>query len=198
MVKSPALGPLFVGRAACRAGLVAALLFLLPACAAPLVARAQDAGASDADPVPPVDPLLVARQYGRGRVLAYFTESDWRWATERAEDGGDRLLAVLWGRMARWAASRDEPDEAGPQIELSRDVARAGEEVSVRVEGIESGIRPRLSATGPGGSSPASRRERIQSSRPSSGRRSSRCDTWPVRSRAACTKRCSRPAATRT
>lgn len=79
--------------------------------------------------------LLAARQFGKGRVLAWCTESDWKWVLERSADEGDRLFATLWGRMVRWAASREAAGSDGPRIELSRRTVREGEEVEIALAG---------------------------------------------------------------
>ena len=94
-------------------------------------------------------PLLAVRQYGRGRVACFFTESDWRWVMERSGDGGDQLHSGLWGRMARWAARRSAPSEKGPSIQLSRRSVRLGEEVAVEVSEAVDPARVIVRATAP-------------------------------------------------
>lgn len=96
------------------------------------------------------EPLLAARRYGKGRALLWATESDWRWRTERAEDGGARLHEVLWSRMVRWAAGREDRGAGELRVRLDRESVRVGEEATVEVEGAAAS-RPAASVEAPGG-----------------------------------------------
>jgi hypothetical protein len=98
-------------------------------------------------------PLLVVRPYGKGRTVALFTESEWRWATERAQEGGADLLALLWGRMARWAAKRDDAARGGLGIRLSRRAVRTGEEVGMEVHGAADPSTVKVTVVRPDGRS---------------------------------------------
>lgn len=126
-----------------------ALLAMAPAArgaerAIPAGAEAREAprGASE--------PLLAARRYGKGRALLWATESEWRWRTERAEEGGARLLETLWSRMVRWVAGREDYRAGEVRVRLEREVVRAGEEAAVEVEGAAA-VAPAASVEAPGG-----------------------------------------------
>jgi hypothetical protein len=51
-------------------------------------------------------PLLVGREYGEGRVLAFAADSTWRWAMQGAIDQHRRF----WRQFVLWLARRDAPD----------------------------------------------------------------------------------------
>jgi hypothetical protein len=51
-------------------------------------------------------PLLVGREYGEGRVLAFAADSTWRWAMQGAVDQHRRF----WRQFVLWLARREAPD----------------------------------------------------------------------------------------
>ena len=51
-------------------------------------------------------PLLVAREYGAGRVLAFAADTTWRWVMQGAGDRHRRF----WRQLVLWLAKRDEAD----------------------------------------------------------------------------------------
>jgi hypothetical protein len=51
-------------------------------------------------------PLLVAREYGAGRVLAFAADTTWRWVMQGAGDRHRRF----WRQLVLWLAKRDESD----------------------------------------------------------------------------------------
>ena len=51
-------------------------------------------------------PLLVAREYGEGRVLAFAPDSTWRWVMQGARDQHRRF----WRQFVLWLARRDDQD----------------------------------------------------------------------------------------
>jgi len=51
--------------------------------------------------------LLVAREYGEGRVLAFAADSTWRWAMQGAGDQHRRF----WRQLVLWLARRDAAEE---------------------------------------------------------------------------------------
>ncbi len=97
-------------------------------------------------------PLLATRQYGEGRVVAWLTESDWRWVMQAGGEGESaRLFELLWGRMVRWAARRAVSQATDGSLELSRREVRAGEEVVVEV-GADAATSIAVRAIDPAGS----------------------------------------------
>lgn len=50
------------------------------------------------------DPLLVAKNYGTGRVAALAVDSTWRWVMQ----GADRAHRRFWRQFIFWLASRDD------------------------------------------------------------------------------------------
>ncbi|MDA0970023.1 MAG: hypothetical protein O3A60_06245, partial [Planctomycetota bacterium] len=50
------------------------------------------------------DPLLVAKNYGTGRVAALAVDSTWRWVMQ----GEDRAHRRFWRQFIFWLASRDD------------------------------------------------------------------------------------------
>ena len=51
-------------------------------------------------------PLLVAREYGLGRVLTFAADSTWRWVMEGSADAHRRF----WRQLVLWLARRDDAD----------------------------------------------------------------------------------------
>jgi hypothetical protein len=120
-----------------------------------LVRMAEEAGGDAAPAAPPGPPriLLAAQQYGRGRTIAYLTDSDWRWVMVRGAEGGRTLHARLWGQMARWVARRDDAGADGTlSVRLPRRVAMAGDRVRVEARGPRDRLgKIEVEAVGPGG-----------------------------------------------
>jgi hypothetical protein len=52
-------------------------------------------------------PLLVGREYGEGRVLAFAADSTWRWAMQGAADQHRRF----WRQLVLWLARQDDAEE---------------------------------------------------------------------------------------
>ncbi len=109
------------------------------------------AGARNAQAGSAAEVLLASRAFGRGRVLIYLTESDWRWRTERAEEGGERLLEALWSRMVRWAGRREE-ERGELRLRLEREVIRAGETLRFEIEAQPGSAAPAMALELPDGS----------------------------------------------
>jgi hypothetical protein len=65
----------------------------------PLAAAARPLAVSQAG-----DPLLVAKNYGTGRVAALAVDSTWRWVMQ----GEDRAHRRFWRQFIFWLASRDD------------------------------------------------------------------------------------------
>lgn len=96
--------------------------------------------------------LLSAQRFGAGRVALYATDSDWKWAMQARERGGEEALALLWGQLARWLANRQETaKKATTTLVLStdRDRYRPGDSVRVQARGAaaEEGLHKKLSVT---------------------------------------------------
>ena len=61
-------------------------------------------------------PLLVGREFGEGRVIAFAADSTWRWAMQGAGDQHRRF----WRQLVLWLAKRDEADEDTLWIRLAQ------------------------------------------------------------------------------
>lgn len=62
------------------------------------------------------EPLLVAKDYGRGRVLAFAGDSTWRWWLL----GHDQAHRRFWRQTVLWLARKDETHEGQVGIVLDR------------------------------------------------------------------------------
>ena len=65
---------------------------------------------------PAGQPLLVAREYGLGRVLAFAADSTWRWAMQGAAETHRRF----WRQLVLWLARRDDADGETLWLQLAR------------------------------------------------------------------------------
>lgn len=63
---------------------------------------------------PDKQPLLVATEYGAGRVLAFAGDSTWRWWMQGHEAEHKRF----WRQVILWLARKDQTDEGAVWIEL--------------------------------------------------------------------------------
>jgi len=61
-------------------------------------------------------PLLVAREYGLGRVLVFAVDSTWRWAME----GSSELYKRFWRQFVLWLARRDDFEGERLWLKLAR------------------------------------------------------------------------------
>jgi len=61
-------------------------------------------------------PLLVAREYGLGRVLTFAADSTWRWAMQGSAEAHRRF----WRQMVLWLARRDDADGETLWLKLAR------------------------------------------------------------------------------
>lgn len=61
-------------------------------------------------------PLLVAREYGEGRVLAFAADSTWRWVMQGGRDQHRRF----WRQFVLWLARRDEQDADSLWLRLAQ------------------------------------------------------------------------------
>jgi len=61
-------------------------------------------------------PLLVAREYGAGRVLAFAADSTWRWAMRGAAEQYRRF----WRQLVLWLARHDDADDERLWIRLAQ------------------------------------------------------------------------------
>ncbi|MEZ4469782.1 MAG: glutamine amidotransferase [bacterium] len=83
-------------------------------------------------------PVIVAQEFGQGRVLAVTTDSTWSWAFQAAADGGDnRHYYKLWGNAIRWLIQ--DPALKPVRVEADRDRYPLGTEVTLltRVVGAD-------------------------------------------------------------
>ena len=61
-------------------------------------------------------PLLVGREFGAGRVLAFAADSSWRWAMQGAVDQHRRF----WRQLVLWLARQDAADEDRLWVRLAQ------------------------------------------------------------------------------
>lgn len=61
-------------------------------------------------------PLLVAREYGAGRVLAFAADSTWRWAMQGAADQHRRF----WRQLVLWLARQDDVEQDSLWVRLAQ------------------------------------------------------------------------------
>jgi Mg-chelatase subunit ChlD len=61
-------------------------------------------------------PLLVAREYGAGRVLAFAADSTWRWAMQGAAEEHRRF----WRQLVLWLARKDDAEADSLWLRLSQ------------------------------------------------------------------------------
>lgn len=61
-------------------------------------------------------PLLVAQDYGNGRVLAFAGDSTWRWAMRGYESAHHRF----WRQVVLWLARKDQSTEGNVWVKLPR------------------------------------------------------------------------------
>ncbi len=73
------------------------------------------------------EPVLVAGNFGTGRVLAFAADTTWRWALS----GFRQQHARLWRQMILWLARREELDARGVWIRVEPRRAGVGQEVTI-------------------------------------------------------------------
>lgn len=61
-------------------------------------------------------PLLVAREYGMGRVLTFAADSTWRWVMKGAGDEHRRF----WRQLVLWLARKDDTDSDSVWLRLAQ------------------------------------------------------------------------------
>ena len=61
-------------------------------------------------------PLLVAREYGAGRVLAFAADSTWRWVMQGAGEQHRRF----WRQMVLWLAKQDDAEQDALWVRLAQ------------------------------------------------------------------------------
>jgi len=62
------------------------------------------------------EPLLVAREYGAGRVLAFAVDSTWRWAMQGAAEAHRRF----WRQLVLWLARKDGTENDSLWVRLAQ------------------------------------------------------------------------------
>ncbi len=75
-------------------------------------------------------PLIVSRIYGQGKVVAFLTDSLWRW---QLQPGAGRPYPLLWRQLTEWL-SPSEDERAGDALEIlgGASTFSAGEEIELR------------------------------------------------------------------
>jgi hypothetical protein len=61
-------------------------------------------------------PLLVAREYGEGRVLAFAADSTWRWVMQGAGEQHRRF----WRQLVLWLAKQDDAEQDALWVRLAQ------------------------------------------------------------------------------
>jgi len=84
-------------------------------------------------------PLLVAHQYGDGRVLAFAGDSTWRWVL----NGFGSAHSRFWLQVVLWLARKDQPTEGAVHIKLANRRFAPGQRVEFTLE-TESPTREKL------------------------------------------------------
>jgi hypothetical protein len=84
-----------------------------------------------------VEPLLLSRPYGQGKVLAVLTDSLWRWAMQPTDD---KPYAFFWRQVIEWMSPSTE-ETGAVAVELFTDAATlgVGEPVMLQARVIEPG-----------------------------------------------------------
>ena len=77
---------------------------------------------------PEGDPILVAGEYVRGRVLAFAGDSTWQWWRQ----GHQELHKRFWRQVVLWLAKRDASDEQEVWAELSQRRVLPGTEITLQ------------------------------------------------------------------
>ena len=86
-------------------------------------------------------PVVVAGEYGQGRVLGVTTDSTWNWAFQVADDGGDsRHYYKFWGNTIRWLIK--DPDLQPVRVEADRDRYPLGAQVTFSTRVVGRDYRP--------------------------------------------------------
>lgn len=75
------------------------------------------------------DPLLVAQDFGAGRVVAFAGDSTWRWVLQGYEDPHRRF----WRQLVLWLAHKDESTEGEVWVRLDPRRYNPGQRVSFAV-----------------------------------------------------------------
>ncbi len=74
-------------------------------------------------------PLLVAQNYGAGRVLAFAGDSTWRWALH----GYDTAHRRFWRQVILWLARKDESSEGNVWVRMAKRRFAPGQRVEFLV-----------------------------------------------------------------
>jgi hypothetical protein len=85
-------------------------------------------------------PLLVAREFGEGRVVAFAADSTWRWVMQGAADEHRRF----WRQLVLWLARRDDADADSLWLRLAQRRLPPGTplEFDAGISGPDGGARP--------------------------------------------------------
>ena len=86
-------------------------------------------------------PLLVARGVGRGRVLAFATDTSWKWALRGAGIEGADDHATFWRSALRWLVR--DVEEQQVTLSVDRENVPAGEQVGFQVRVLQEDYAPR-------------------------------------------------------
>ncbi len=92
---------------------------------------------------PAKHPILVAGEYGDGRVLAFAGDTTWQWWRV----GKQAVHKRFWRQVVLWLAKRDEDDRSEVWAELSRRRFLPGAEVTLQAGARDSEGEPVRNAT---------------------------------------------------
>ena len=79
-------------------------------------------------------PIVVVRNYGKGRTAAFTSTGTYRWYRLTAPLGEDSPYVRFWGQLVRWLAGREAKERAvgpGLAVTLDKDRYEPGEKVRV-------------------------------------------------------------------
>jgi putative glutamine amidotransferase len=86
-------------------------------------------------------PVLAAREVGRGRTLAFMTDSSWRWAFEQVDQGGEpRAYETFWENALRWLIH--DPEFERLRVTIDKERYSPGERVGVELRLLDRWFRP--------------------------------------------------------
>ncbi len=100
-------------------------------------------------------PLLAVRQVGKGRTLAFASDTSWRWALAgTGGPGGGRDHAEVWRSAVRWLVKDAEQRQI--QVITDRENYRLGDTVQAQVRVLHDDYSPREGAHVTGSMEPLS------------------------------------------
>lgn len=89
----------------------------------------------------PPYPVLVVGKSGKGRSLAFATDTSWNWNLRRAGKGGSgRYYQKFWNNVLSWLI--DDPETRPLQIETDKDKYKPDEKVLIKFKVMQENFSP--------------------------------------------------------